>query len=158
MSRTPLFPLLFCGVTFVLRSISESHSHAFVYIAIVLHRLCWDDASLSAPTSQPMITLFSTSALGLVPSSETMIKRLWCCSSNSRSYVGIYRSPLPQTFPFPIVPTTQATRTQSGTIPAHAFLPPQSEHHMKVGHLHSVPRSLFPLGPSGRAHIQKLRP
>lgn len=29
---------------------------------------------------------------------------------------------------------------------------------MNVAHLHCVPFSLAPLGPSGRAHIQKLRP
>ena len=39
-----------------------------------------------------------------------------------------------------------------------SFRASQSEHQIKVGHLHCVPRSLLPLGPSGRAHIQKLRP
>lgn len=44
------------------------------------------------------------------------------------------------------------------TSPFSALPGCQSEHHMKVGHRHSVPLSLLPLGPSGRAHIQKLRP
>lgn len=38
------------------------------------------------------------------------------------------------------------------------FPPAQSEHQMNVPHLHCVPASFSPLGPNGRAHIQKLLP
>lgn len=52
-------------------------------------------------------------------------------------------APPPATPPPPLVP------------PESPF---QSLHQMKVPQRHSVPFSFAPLGPSGRAHIQKLRP